>query len=155
MSFVRTLLATGPTTPLSRYIEINGVMYAALGLTLFFFPGGLALIGASPLQGQEAGLVSALGMTLLIIGWFYVMGGRTRADSYGLATVVDRLLVPFFLVPLWWMGALDPYLALPFAIADPLLGLGAFAVWRWQRTSDAYSGSPASSSTLAPGSSDT
>jgi len=49
-------------------------------------------------------------MVVVVVGWFYVMGGRTRAHSFCLATVVDRLLIPAFL--------------------DPLLALGAYAIWR-------------------------
>ena len=132
MRFFRALLATRPATPLSTYIVANGILYMSMGLTFFGFPRIMEPFGAAPLQGQEPGLISALGMTLMIVGWFYIMGGRTRADSFGLSTVVDRLLVPAFLLPLWWMGSLDPFLALPFAIADPVLGLGALGVWLWQ-----------------------
>jgi len=58
------------------------------------------------------------------------MGGRTRADSFGLSTVVDRLLVPVVLVPLWLLGTAPPGIVLPFAILDPLLGIGAYLIWR-------------------------
>ena len=51
----------------------------------------------------------------------------------GSPTVVDRALVPLFLIPLAVTGAVDPHLALPFAVLDPLLAFGAFLLWRRQR----------------------
>lgn len=70
------------------------------------------------------------GFSVLVIGWFYVFGARTRAASFALATVVDRALVPVFLLPLGLTGAIEPNLAYAFSILDPVLGLGAFLVWR-------------------------
>ena len=94
-------------------------------LTRAFFVEGFA--------GYEEGLARSVGVTLAVIGWFYVMGGRTRADSFGLSTVVDRLLIPVVLVPLMLMGKVAPGMALPFAVLDPLLGVGAYVVWRRER----------------------
>lgn len=133
MSFFSTLLTRGPATPLSRYTVWNGAFYMATGLLLFAWPGAAqTLFLAPPFEAHEGGFVRMLGFVVVVIGWFYVMGGRTGADSFGLSTVVDRLLVPFFLVPLGVTGAVDPHLALPFAILDPVLGLGAYLVWRRQ-----------------------
>lgn len=129
--FASALLARGPSTALSRYTELNGALYLATGLLLYAWPGAAQTLFFAPaFVGSEAGLVRMLGVVLAVVGWFYVMGGRTGVDSMGLATVVDRLLVPAFLVPLAVTGAVAPQLALPFAILDPLLGLGAFVIWR-------------------------
>lgn len=133
MSFVSTLLARGPSTPLSRYTGWNGALYLATGLLLYAWPGAAqALFFAPPFAGSEAGILRMLGVALAVIGWFYVMGARTGADSFGLATVVDRLLVPFLFVPLALTGAVAPQLALPFAVLDPVLAVGAFFIWRRQ-----------------------
>jgi len=123
----------GPPTWLSRYTVANGLFYLPVGLVFLAWPDVLSQVGAPPLVGQEAGLGSALGTTLSIIGWFYIMGGRTNADSFGLATAVDRTIVPFVLGTLWATGQIHGTLALPFAILDPLLGFGAVAVWAWER----------------------
>ncbi|MBL8920216.1 MAG: hypothetical protein JNJ54_15220 [Myxococcaceae bacterium] len=136
MRFLPTLLARGPSTPLSRYTEWNGALYLGMGLLLYAWPqAAQTLFFAPAFVGSEAGLVRMLGVVLAVVGWFYVMGARTGADSFGLATVVDRLLVPAFLVPLAVTGAVAPQLALPFAVLDPLLAVGAFLIWR--RTSPA------------------
>jgi hypothetical protein len=136
MGFLQTLLASPGATPLSRYTTWNGVFYLATGFLLYAWPhAAQAVFFAEPFEAGEAGLVRLLGFTLAVVGWFYVMGGRTGADAFGLATVVDRAAVPFFLVPLALTGAVDPHLALPIAVLDPVLGLGAYVLWRRQRKS--------------------
>jgi hypothetical protein len=122
----------GPHSRLSRYIIANGLLYMAIGAGMYLLPTAV-LVRAfflSPLSPLEEGLLRAIGMVVTVVGWFYVMGGRTRAHSFCLATVVDRLLIPAFLVPLWLMGLGPPGLVFPFAILDPLLALGAYAIWR-------------------------
>ncbi len=139
MGFFRALWATPPEglSPLSRYIVANGVLYLVLGLGMYF--GASPLIGlVAALEGSQltdVGLVRVCGMAVAFIGWFYVMGGRTGAASFGLATVVDRLLLPAFLLPLWLLGELPASLALSFCALDPALALVALWLWRRDRTS--------------------
>ncbi len=131
MGFFSAWLARGPSTALSRYTGWNGVFYVAFGLTLLLWPGAAqTLFMAHPYQAGEAGLARALGFTVAVIGYFYVFGARTGATSFGLATVVDRALVPLVMIPLALTGAVDAHLALPLGILDPLLGLGALLIWR-------------------------
>ena len=132
MSFLSTLRARPPRlSRLSRYTVANGVLYLAIGLGLYALPEPLLerALGAD-LEGFDAGLAHALCFAVAVIGFFYVMGGRTGAASFGLATVVDRALVPLFLVPLWLGGQVAPAMVLPLVVLDPLLGLGAYLVWR-------------------------
>ena len=52
--------------------------------------------------GDEAALIRVMGMTVAVIGWLYVFGGRSGRQVVA-ASVVDRLvLVPAVLVPLAW-----------------------------------------------------
>lgn len=130
--WIRVLLAppAEPMTPLARYTQANGLFYMGLGALLYLWPGAMGPAGAAPLQGQEAGLVQMLGLVVGIIGWFYVIGGRTNQDKFGLATVADRLLVPVFVFPLIALDRVDAMLVGPVAVLDPLLGMGAYAIWR-------------------------
>ncbi len=131
MSFFSSMLnRPGPSTPLSKFTERCGLLYLVLGASIFAWPGQFQLVGVAPFQGQEEGLARIIGFTVIVVGWFYVMGGRTGATSFGLATVLDRLLVPLFLIPLGVLGQVAWPIALPFAILDPALGLVAFIIWR-------------------------
>jgi hypothetical protein len=122
----------GPRARLSRYIVANGYLYLTISAGLYLLPASVLMrvLFLDHLAGHEEGLLRVIGFAGMVIGWFYVMGGRTRAESFGLATVVDRLLAPVALVPLWLLGKAPPGLVLPFAIVDPLMGLGAYAIWR-------------------------
>jgi hypothetical protein len=119
---------------LARYTIWNGLFYMVVGAGLFVAPQPmLELQFQVPLRGYEPGLSNTLGMTLLIIGFFYVMGARTGRASFGLATVVDRAFAPFLLGSLLLRGLVAPMMVVPFIILDPVLGLGAFLVWRKER----------------------
>lgn len=121
-----------PLTPLARYTVANGLLYLAIGVTLFFAARPIVALVAA-VEGfvvTDVGLVRVAGMAVAIIGWFYVAGGRTGAPSFALATVADRAVVPFLLVPLWWIGEAPALLTLPFAVLDPALAIGAWWLWR-------------------------
>lgn len=146
MTFMNALLARGPATRLSRYTVWNGVLYLGLGAQLYVWPGAAqVLFMAPPFQAGEAGLVRLTGVTLAVVGWFYVMGGRTGAESFGLSTLVDRFALPFLLLPLVFFAGVDPHLAVPFAVLDPLLALGALLIWRKERAA----GTPATGAAAA------
>lgn len=122
--------AAAPLSPLSRYTRANGWFYLLTGATFYVAPGLCAFIpGMAPFVGFEDGLVRALGMTLAIIGWFYLVGARENSERVGLATVLDRIFVPVLLLPLVYLGKLQAPLGITFSILDPLLGFGAFVVW--------------------------
>ena len=135
MSFVRALLHTpSPSTPLSRFNTLCGFFYLGVGLLNYFWPANLqATLHTAAFAGREEGLMRLTGFSLAVIGYFYIFGSRTRSESFGLATVVDRLLVPAFLLPLGLSGAVEPVLAYAFSILDPVLGVIALLIWRRTR----------------------
>jgi hypothetical protein len=122
-----------PHTPLSRYTTWNGVFYMLIGAVFYAAPNVVHVLDGNNFRPGEEGLTRTLGVPLAVIGYLYVMGARTRSDVFGLATVLDRLVVPFLLVPLVLLGKVDAGLGLPFSILDPILGTGAYLVWRRQR----------------------
>ena len=133
--FFETLTQRPDTlSKLAKYTIANGLLYLAIGFSALLAPPALLdVLMFAELGGYEAGLIKALGVTVAVIGWFYVMGGRTGATSFGLSTVVDRLLLPFLLVPLVLTGMVEPMMVIPFAILDPVLGIGAYLIWRSER----------------------
>ncbi len=67
-------------------------------------------------------------MTVAVIGWLYVFGGRSGAQQFGPASVIDRVvLVPLVLVPLAIAGVF-PHTLGALAILDPMLGIGAWVL---------------------------
>ncbi len=129
--FFETLLAkpAKPLSRLARFTSAQGIFYMAMGGAMIFSPAELltTLNGISP-DGQ--GLFRVVGFTLSIIGWFYFIGGRTGATSFGLATVADRVVVPFAAAGFVLAGQATLQTVLPFAILDPLLAFVAWRIWR-------------------------
>jgi hypothetical protein len=128
MSLIKALLEKPPSlSAASRYTVMNGVVYLACGALLMAWPGVIqAVFRDRAFVGQEEALMRLVGMTLAVIGWLYLFGGRSGARNLIAASVVDRLvLVPAVLVPLAMAGVF-PHLLTTFAILDPSLGVGAW-----------------------------
>ena len=135
MSLASDLLAKPAVlTPASNYTVLNGVGYLAGGVLLIVWPGVTQALFRDPdFAGQEEALMRVLGLTVVVIGWLYVFGGRSGSRQVVAASIVDRLLfVPLVLVPLALTGVF-PHLLLSFAILDAALALGAWALLRRER----------------------
>jgi hypothetical protein len=134
-SWLHSMLETParPPSALSIYIFWNGVLYLAVGAALYVDPDLVRkLLFMAPFSGHELGYSRALGVAVAVIGWLYMFGARTGADSFALATVADRIAVPVLLLPLYFTGQLEAGLVFAFALLDPLLALGAYVIWRRQ-----------------------
>ena len=132
MSLLRALRESPPRlSDASRFVAWNGALYLAVGAMLLAWPGAVQTLFRDPaFVGREAALIRVLGMTVAIIGWFYVFGGRSGGRQVVAASVLDRVvLVPVVLVPLAMAGVF-PHLLLTFAVLDPVLGLVAWRLLR-------------------------
>ena len=80
--------------------------------------------------GDEQGLIRVAGLTVVVIGWLYVFGGRTDGRQFSAASVVDRLIfVPLVLLPLAIAGVF-PHLLVAFTILDMSLAARAWMLLR-------------------------
>ena len=128
MSFFKDLLdKPAHLSTASKYSVINGYAYLALGGLLLVWPGAVqTILKDAQFVGNESSLFRVLGMTVAIIGWLYVFGGRSGARQLAPASVLDRVvLVPVVLVPLV-MADVFPHTLGAFAVLDPALGIGAW-----------------------------
>lgn len=118
--------ALGQKTPnpstAAKFTTYCGILYMALGLTFLVWPGAIqTLLFESPFVGREEALFRIIGMVVLIIGWFYFIGGRTGSPAFIAATILDRLLlVPLVLIPTALAGVF-PNVMFAFAVLDPTL----------------------------------
>ena len=90
----------------SRYTALNGVVYLIAGTTLIVWPGVVqTLFREEAFVGHEGALMRVIGLTVVVIGWLYVFGGRSCARQIVAASVVDRLVfVPLVLLPIAMAG---------------------------------------------------
>lgn len=131
MSLITALLEKPPSlTAASKYTVVNGFIYLAVGFLLIVWPGVTqTLFRDSAFVGHEEGLVRVIGLTVIVIGWLYVFGGRSGARQIVAASVIDRLIfVPAVLVPVAMAGVF-PHLLLTFAALDVLLAIGAWILF--------------------------
>ena len=131
MALIKDLLDKPPTlSTASKYTTMNGVVYLGAGALLLAWPGATQTLFLEPaFVGNEEGLIRMIGMTVAVIGWLYLFGGRSGSRQFVAASVVDRLVfVPAVLVPLAIAGVF-PHLLVTFAILDPSLAIGAWSLF--------------------------
>jgi hypothetical protein len=71
MSLISTILEprTNPSTP-PKYTALNGWIYLTIGVVLILWPRAVqTLFRDRPFLGSEQGLVRALGLAVVVIGW--------------------------------------------------------------------------------------
>ena len=132
MSFMRDLLEKPATlSAASKYTVANGLIYLASGALLIVWPSAVqTLLMDPPFGGHEKALFRVIGMTVAVIGWLYLFGGRTGARQFAACTAFDRLiLVPAVLVPVAIAGVF-PHTFLAFALLDVALAIGVLLLHR-------------------------
>jgi len=130
MSFLKDLRHKPPgLTVASKYTALNGIGYLVVGVILIVWPGVTQTLFREPaFAGHERALMRVIGLTIVVIGWLYIFGGRSGARQFIAASVIDRLIfVPAVLIPLAMAGVF-PRLFLTFTIIDVLLAIGAWAL---------------------------
>jgi hypothetical protein len=128
MALINALLEKPPSlTTASKYTVVNGFIYLAVGFLLIVWPGLTQTLFRDPaFVGHEEGLMRVIGLTVVVIGWLYVFGGRSGVRQIVVASVIDRLVfVPAVLIPVAMAGVF-PHLLLTFVALDVLLALVAW-----------------------------
>lgn len=131
MSLTKDLLYRPPELcAASKYTVINGAIYLGVGVLLIAWPGATQTLLREPdFVGHEQGLIRVIGLTVVVIGWLYLFGGRTGGRQVVAASVIDRLIfVPIVLLPLAFTGVF-PHLLVTFTILDVTLAIGAWALF--------------------------
>ena len=115
-------------TAASKFTSACGLVYLASGAVLLLWPAAVQKLLLDPaFVGNEATLTRLLGMTVAVIGWLYIFGGRSGGRQVVAASILDRIvLVPLVLIPAAVNGVF-PHTLLMFAVLDPALALVA---WR-------------------------
>jgi hypothetical protein len=132
MSFKSDLLETPPSlSSASKWTAMNGFIYLGMGALFILWPGAVQTIFRDEaFAGHEEALFRVIGMTVAVIGWLYLFGGRAGARQVVAASVLDRwILVPGVLVPIAISGVF-PHALLAFALLDASLAVGAWVLRR-------------------------
>jgi hypothetical protein len=124
-----SLRETSKANPGIKIHGSDGLIYLAAGALLIVWPGmAQTVFMEAAFVGHGEGRIRMVGLTVVVIGWLYVFGGRSHARQFVAASVVDRLVfVPGVLVPLATAGVF-PRLLVTFAALDPILAIGAWVL---------------------------
>jgi hypothetical protein len=111
----------------SQWTAMNGYIYLSLGALFIVWPGAVqTLFRDEPFAAHEEGLFRVIGMTVAVIGWLYLFGGRSGGRQIVPASVLDRwILVPAVGVSVALSGVF-PHAILAFVLLDASLALGAW-----------------------------
>ena len=85
------------------------------------------------LSDQAANYLRLVGLLAAGVGMLYVVSGRTNAEGFIFASLLDRPLVPFVMAALWYFGLIPAPLAIAFAVQDFGSFLWTLAAWRTER----------------------
>jgi hypothetical protein len=132
VSFTSDLLETPPNlSSASKWTAMNGYVYLSLGALFIIWPGAVqTLFRDEPFAGHEGALFRMLGLTIAVIGWLYLFGGRSGGRQIVPASVLDRwILVPAVGVSVALSGVF-PHAILAFVLLDASLALGAWILRR-------------------------
>jgi hypothetical protein len=128
MTFTSDLLETpSRLSSASKWTAMNGYVYLSLGALFIVWPGAIQTIFRdAPFAGHEGALFRMLGLTIAVIGWLYLFGGRSGGRQIVPASVLDRwILVPGVGIPVALSGVF-PHTILAFVLLDVSLALGAW-----------------------------
>jgi hypothetical protein len=132
MSFMSEFLEKSPNlSAASKYTTMNGYIYLGLGALFILWPGAVqTLFMDDAFTGHEKALFRVIGMTVAVIGWLYLFGGRSGGRQIVAASILDRwVLVPAVGVPVALAGVF-PRAVLAFVVLDASLALGAWMIRR-------------------------
>jgi len=110
----------------SKYLIVQGVIYASMGIIMFLFPNAIfakIMFIPEPFATKELPYLRLAGLILFIVGWYCAMQARTNNLYWIILTILPRIcfVVPCMLalycmygVPIQLAGTLillDPFLA--------------------------------------------
>jgi uncharacterized protein YjeT (DUF2065 family) len=120
--------------PAAKSVECFGWLILIEGAVMLFAPHFVASILRLPdLTDQAANYLRLVGLLAGGVGMLYVVSGRTNAEGFIFASLLDRPLVPFVMAALWSFGLIPAPLAIAFAIQDFGSFLWTLAAWRAER----------------------
>lgn len=128
MQLVRDLFGKSrEQTAVSRFLSLNGVIYAVAGAVLVVWPGSMqGIFGEAAFVGREEGLIRVVGLTVVIIGILYLLGGRGVSRQIIAVSILCRpVLVPATILPIALAGVF-PGLLFTFIVLD--MGLSVISL---------------------------
>ena len=132
MQLAKRLLHPGQVSPSARTVEIFGYLMLVEGITIFFATRWVAaLLGLPDFSASAATYFRLVGLLIAGLGLLYTVSGRLNAQGFVFASLLDRPMVPFVMLGLWYCGLIPGILAVAFGLQD--FGSFLWTLWAWRR----------------------
>ena len=129
-TFHRLVNARGQSRS-AKSVEVFGWLILVEGGLVLLFPHLVAeILKMPPLVEQAANYFRLVGLLVSGLGMLYVASGRLNATGFVFASMLDRPLVPFAMLILWYLEIIPGALALIFSIQDFGSFLWTLKTWR-------------------------
>jgi hypothetical protein len=129
-TFHRLFTARGQNRS-AKSVEVFGWLILLEGALVLLFPHFVALIlNLPPLSEQAANYFRLVGLLVSGLGMLYIASGRLNAAGFVFASMLDRPLVPFAMLMLWYLEIIPAPLAVIFSIQDFGSFLWTLKTWR-------------------------
>ena len=130
ITFEGILRAQGQGKP-ARTVEVFGWLIIIEGAIILVAPHFVASVLHLPeFQQQAANYFRLVGLLVGGLGMLYIVSGRLNSLGFVFASLLDRPLVPFIMMLLWYLDILPWQLALAFSIQDLVSFLWTLKTWR-------------------------
>jgi hypothetical protein len=127
----KRLLHPEPRSPSARTVEAFGWLLLVEGGTIFLVPHWIAGLLSLPNFTASAAIYFRLvGLLIAGIGMLYTVSGRLNAQGFVFASLLDRPIVPFVMLVLWYQGLCPAILAAAFGLQD--FGSFLWTLWAWR-----------------------
>jgi hypothetical protein len=128
------LLHPEPSSPSARTVEAFGWLMLVEGVTIFLVPHWIAGLLSLPNFTASAAIYFRLvGLLIAGIGMLYTVSGRLNAQGFVFASLLNRPIVPFVMLVLWYQGLCPAILAAAFGLQDFSSFLWTLWAWRAER----------------------
>lgn len=128
---LRALLRAPDQRRSARTVELFGWLILLEGLLILFTPGFvIALLQIPALSEAAENYLRLAGVLVSGLGMLYVVSGRLDDRGFVFASLLDRPLVPFVMLALWYLGFLPWQLAVAFSVQDFGSFLWTYSIWR-------------------------
>jgi hypothetical protein len=130
----KRLLHPTQVSPSARTIEIFGYLMLVEGITIVVATRGVAaLLGLPDFSDSAATYFRLVGLLVAGLGMLYAVSGRLNAQGFVFASLLDRPMVPFVMLALWYWGLCPAILAAAFGLQDFCSFLWTVSAWCRER----------------------
>jgi hypothetical protein len=132
LQMAKRLLHSTEISPSARTVEIFGYLLLIEGITMGVAPRGVAaLLNLPDFSVSAATYFRLVGLLVAGLGALYTISGKLNAQGFVFASLLDRPVVPFVMLLLWYWSLCPAILAAAFGLQDSCSFL--WTLWAWHR----------------------